>query len=563
MTYLRSIALARDTETGKTVKASDLFRSQITGFDARKAYHNGDKSYSCPECGQRLVIATSSRDRLFFRHLPNSDFCELKDTGLSDELREDQYGVLYDRESDRHKELKHHIAVALSTTGGVEVSSIVEDTQFIIKGNERRRPDVYCRYMGKELVFEIQLSQLSLSYILRRYSFYRTHGIYLFWILDIENPRIQTQMERDIKHLFPHQNLFSLDKALGEFLILSCAYKPSYIFNNESVREKWLRKSVQLHQLTFDPTMMQAYYLHYEHEKQKREEELVKFLEEKKRKDEELERTIKTKKTEDKVAKVIADIKELKQKDYSLFNLYAQFENMDKEEIELLNNKLGLDRARTKTLPPMMSYIKNYLRINPHYLDSRISIVEFLLTENRILINVNAKDSNGRGCLQELYENLNLDVWMYRLIPAIFLRGYRLTDYDREYFMFRTQSNGDAESTLLKLTYYNNLSDHTLIPLISKYFTYLVFIESALKKKMIGTGLKSWVQFVVRIQGGYKSFWYYTKLALKKNGTWDLIAGLDKKGTFLRKIKEFGLESVEADYSIDPLLRDLYPELFF
>ncbi len=56
---------------------------------------------------------------------------------------------------------------------------------------------------------------------------------------------------------------------------------------------------------------------------------------------------------------------------------------------------------------------------------------------------------------------------------------------------------------------------------------------------------------------------YYTKLALKKNETWDLIVGVDKKGTFLRKIKEFGLENVETDHSIDPLLRDLYPELFF
>lgn len=564
MTYLRSITSAKDTETGLTVQAHELFRSQKSGFAARKDYHSGDKSYSCLECGQRLVIVPSSRDRLFFRHLPNSDFCELKDTNLSDELREDQYRVLYDRESDKHKDIKHRIAVALSKTQGVEVSSIIEDTEFIIKGNERRRPDVYCRYLGKEVVFEIQLSQLSLSYILRRYSFYKTHGIYLFWILDIENPSVQTQMERDIKYLFSHQNLFSLDDASGDSLTLSCAYKACYIFNNNSVREKWLRKSVQLNQLSFDQIMMQAYYLDYEQEKQKTEEELIKFLEEQKRKHEEQERTVKLRLSEDKIAKIIADIKDLKNKDYSIFNLYAQFEHMDKEEIELLNNKLALNRNRENTLPPMMSYIKNYIRRNPHYLDSRISIVEFLLTENRILIDVNAKDGNGRGCLQELYENHNLDIWMYRLIPALFLRGYRLTDHDREYFKDRSNSNErEAETTLLKLNFYNNLSDHHLIPLISKHFTYLVFIESALKKKMIGTGLKNWVQFVVRIQGGYKGFWYYTKLALKKYDTWDHIVGLDKKGTFLRKIKEFGLESVETDRSIDPLLRDLYPELFF
>ncbi|WP_425565301.1 DUF6035 family protein [Sphingobacterium kyonggiense] len=97
MTYLRSITSAKDTETGLTVQAHELFRSQKSGFAARKDYHSGDKSYSCLECGQRLVIVPSSRDRLFFRHLPNSDFCELKDTNLSDELREDQYRVLYYR----------------------------------------------------------------------------------------------------------------------------------------------------------------------------------------------------------------------------------------------------------------------------------------------------------------------------------------------------------------------------------------------------------------------------------------------------------------------------------
>lgn len=310
--------------------------------------------------------------------------------------------------------------------------------------------------------------------------------------------------------------------------------------------------------------MMQAYYLNHEQEKQKIEKELIKFLGEQRRKDEEQARTAKLKAAEDKVTKIIAEIKDLKNKDYSLFNLYVQFEHLDKEEIDLMNNKLGLSRERGDSLPPMMSYIKNYIRKNPHYFDSRISIVEFLLTEHRILINVNAKDGSGRGCLQELYENPNLAIWMFRLIPALFLRGYCLTDHVREYFRSRSNSNEiDAESTLLKLTYYNNLSDHSLMPLISKYFTYLVFIESALKKKMIGTGLKNWVQFVVRIQGGYKIFWYYTKLALKKNETWDLIVGVDKKGTFLRKIKEFGLENVETDHSIDPLLRDLYPELFF
>src|SRR5690606_12900207 len=149
MAYSRSIISARDDATSFTVQAFELFQSHKKAFEARKHYHSGDKSYSCLECGQLLAIATSSRDRLFFRHLPNSDFCDLKDANLSDELLDNYYRTLYDRESDRHKELKHRISKALSKTHGVVAYSIIEDTKLIIKGNERYRPEVYCRYFEK------------------------------------------------------------------------------------------------------------------------------------------------------------------------------------------------------------------------------------------------------------------------------------------------------------------------------------------------------------------------------------------------------------------------------
>src|SRR5690606_663893 len=137
---------------------------------------------------------------------------------------------------------------------------------------------VYCRYFEKEVVFEIQLSQLSLGYILRRHSFYRKHGIYLFWILDIDNPGVQSQMERDIKYLSHHQNLFSLNETSDDPLKFTCAFKAPYIHDNDSVRDKWLRKSIELHEFTFDNDLTQAYYFNYKLARQRKEEELTRFL---------------------------------------------------------------------------------------------------------------------------------------------------------------------------------------------------------------------------------------------------------------------------------------------
>ena len=64
------------------------------------------------------------------------------------------------------------------------IYTVIIDNKFIIKENGKRKPDVYCKFQDKELVFEIQLSDLSLNYILNRYEFYRRNGIYLIWILD-------------------------------------------------------------------------------------------------------------------------------------------------------------------------------------------------------------------------------------------------------------------------------------------------------------------------------------------------------------------------------------------
>src|SRR5690606_10137729 len=135
----------------------------------------GRRSFVCCECDQDLKIAPSIHDKLYFSHYPNSNNCFLKKDQTEDMSDLIQYLRL--KESPRHKYLKNKIGEYLKYVKGVDIDSIQIDNKFIVNANERRKPDVYCVYKGYELVFEIQLSPLSLTYMHERHSFYKAKNI--------------------------------------------------------------------------------------------------------------------------------------------------------------------------------------------------------------------------------------------------------------------------------------------------------------------------------------------------------------------------------------------------
>jgi competence CoiA-like predicted nuclease len=116
---------------------------------------------------QKLNVSTRKNDRLHFKHQPNANDCLLKDSKFSPKETDELTKIYKSKESDRHKELKNKIAQKISKIEGI--SSIHIDDKCIINENERRKPDVLCNYKDKQLVFEIQLSDLSLRYIISRY----------------------------------------------------------------------------------------------------------------------------------------------------------------------------------------------------------------------------------------------------------------------------------------------------------------------------------------------------------------------------------------------------------
>lgn len=182
--YERSIKIAFDKASGEILEADEVFDETKNAFELRRQYQKKDLLLSCCECEQDLMVSGSKFDRLHFKHKSGHDYCILSDGQLSPEEHEKFTEILKSKESDRHKELKNKIGLLLQEVEGINKNSIAIDNRFIIRGIEKRRPDVYCKYQGKELVFEIQLSDLSLGYILSRYEFYKKHGMYLIWILD-------------------------------------------------------------------------------------------------------------------------------------------------------------------------------------------------------------------------------------------------------------------------------------------------------------------------------------------------------------------------------------------
>jgi competence CoiA-like predicted nuclease len=268
--YDRSIKIAFDKTSGEILEADEVFDIKTDAFEIRKKYHEKNLILSCCECEQDLMVSGSKYDRLHFKHKPGHGYCILADGKLTPQEHERFTEILKAKESDRHKELKNKIGEQLKSVKGVDINSIAIDDKFIIKEKGKRRPDVYCKFHDKEIVFEIQLSDLSLGYILSRYEFYKEHGMYLIWILDNFDIQNQGTLERDIKYLTIYQNFFKLDEQ-SDSLKLECEYKYPFLTDDNKLLTKWLKKSVSLSELKYDSEVFQAYYYNFGDNKTKTE----------------------------------------------------------------------------------------------------------------------------------------------------------------------------------------------------------------------------------------------------------------------------------------------------
>lgn len=552
--YDRSIKIAFDKTSGEILDADEVFDIKTDAFEIRKKYHEKNLVLSCCECEQDLMVSGSKYDRLHFKHKPGHSYCILADGRLTPQEHELFSEILKSKESDRHKELKNKIGELLKSVKGVDLNSIAIDNKFIIKENGKRRPDVYCKFQDKELVFEIQLSDLSLGYILSRYEFYKEHGIYLIWILDNFDIHNQGTLERDIKYLTKYHNFFKLDEQAETFK-LECQYKFPFLTDDNKLLTKWQNRSVSLNELKFDKEVFQAFYYNFGDNKTKTESLQRKKVEEIKEAEREKLEKIKLDNAKSKAKYLITQIADFRKRKLQYFSsLNDEIEKMDEFEIKVLNEMLNLKGKVVENKPPLLKWIDEAQQED-------VAFLEFILKSNKIELDINATDNSGRTALQAILSSNNI----HKTLPmlSLFEAGYKLTNVDREMLAELQEKQKDLVENIQIYKICNNLTNRKLAFYVPNFSKLLFIIESARQAELVVynfTGNK-WVSLANNAIQYYSEYWEYIELAFKRYGLWDKLIELDKKGTFQKKVESFYSKMPKQKYDFDEVFKDLYPEL--
>lgn len=268
----RTIDTVIDIKENKIISAKSFFsQPESVVFKVRaeleKAIYLKKPRFICKYCGQMVKISGRKTQRgvaRFFSHLRDSDDCDCKTTTGKTKREIERAKYAKCNEGERHKFLKTEIARYLKTTKGV--SEVQLESTF--RGNHPilrwRRPDVYARYRGQDVVFELQLSTTFVSVIAERDLFYRMNNTHIIWIFNFdeqaEHVDLTNMMTKDI-YYNNHFNIFIFDKDAqkqseerGE-LILKCNWiKPdgNWEYDNGNTSDKLGGVFISLSDLTFD-----------------------------------------------------------------------------------------------------------------------------------------------------------------------------------------------------------------------------------------------------------------------------------------------------------------------
>ncbi len=551
MTFERSIKVAFDKISGQVLEAKEIFKESKPGFEVRRQFHKNDVDLYCCECEQPLNISGSKYDRLHFKHRKGAEACLLKDSKLSPHETELISRIYKAKESDRHKELKHKIGQLLSGVEGV--SDIHVDDRFIIRDQGRRKPDVWCKYNDKELVFEIQLSALSLRYILDRYEFYRAQKMYLIWILDDFDVRGQSQTERDIKYLTEFQNFFKLDESYDR-LHLECSYKYLFLTDDNRLLTKWLSKSVRLDQIKFSERYYQIYYYNFEQNLKIREAEQernTKRIAEERRQEEEAQRLYEA---EEKVENLLYRLGEKWTREAVVFDdIQESINQMDSEEMYMLNHSRGFQPKNGE--PRIHHWFSIAKQGHQHFL-------LFMLGCYRISLDVNVKSADGHSLLKTLFTNTSITTKLH-LTKQILKRGYQFLESDEALIHSLPLKEKHKASRIILCHLATRLHTPHLVDKLFEHGNLICTIESARRNEVVGFGFKpdQWISFANNAIHSYKEYWDYIEIAFRHYGIWSKLIRLDRNGTFQKKLDHYYQTQPPQNYDCDRLFQVLYPEL--
>lgn len=270
----QSVLLALDTESGQLIESKTLLmmcedslralrRASLTGV-RRSGESEVSPRLRCGLCEGPIHVSmrqTEAGNRWFAHHGEVTNCPYRTERRMSPE---EQFAWQYQgqQEGANHKYLKHFIADWVEREPGC--SSVWRDKirPSGLKRGEWKRPDVRAVVGEREIVFEIQLSYMYLSEVLRRDAFYREEGVHILWIFREFQPH--REVVRD-EFFYNRRNIFVLDSDAEREtlkrgrLTLKCYYQTPAL-TGESLSEKWSSRYVHLDDLTYPEPGFRAYY---------------------------------------------------------------------------------------------------------------------------------------------------------------------------------------------------------------------------------------------------------------------------------------------------------------
>ena len=546
----RSIQFAFEKISGKVLNANVIFKEYKGGFKKRAEYNEDNLELSCCECGQELIISSSKNSFLHFKYQSKSNPCIFKNSKFSENENKELQEHYSNRESDRHKKLKNEIGKKLETLDGV--NSIYIDNKFIIENGEKRKPDVYCVYKGKKIVFEIQLSKLSLRYLLNRHNFYKRNNVFLIWILDNFDVNGQTQMEKDIKYLNEFENFFKLDENAETFRLI-CKHKYASLNNKNQILTPWTAKSVSLNQLKFSNSFqVYLYDLNIkikEKEKLQKEriEEEKRIGNEKKEENRKREESRKLDNSKDKVNNIANELRECWVKKTIVYpNIEDKIKDLEEIELELLNKIINKSKIHQWIIKAKKE----------HYY-----FISFMLNKHYLEFDVNEK-FNNKTIIEYLFEN-NLLENKFSLLKLIIQRNYIFETKDEKHINKLYLKQKEIKQTILLCYLSNRLMNKQNIVNLFNNSTIFCILESAKKNKIVGLGYteNQWISLTDMAINSYSQYFEIIDNAYTEFGIWNIIKSLDTKGTIKKKLENYKKEKPKQDKKLHWTIKALYPEL--
>lgn len=263
----RRIEHVRDLVNGVEVDATEFFkRTEGLVFERRREaiehLLKGMDNMVCAVCNQPVHIAGTKDQEFFFKHYKEKGDCPIKTKGELSQREIDRMRYAGVKESSLHLQLKDEIEAALLADSSRCVDVRKEQVRrSAFDPKSWRKPDVSCEFMGKKMVFEVQLSTTYLNVIVEREAHYREDQTFVVWLFASFDPNDLRFVEKDILYA-NHGHAFVFDEAARvksaelKKLVLHC-----YRFLNPAVGVSggWVDSFVDLADLQYDTTDFRAY----------------------------------------------------------------------------------------------------------------------------------------------------------------------------------------------------------------------------------------------------------------------------------------------------------------